>query len=225
MPTHVSPARHVALPLLILLTAALALLGAGPASAHSALVSADPADGSTLRTAPTAVTLTFNEDVKGQFSKVIVTDPEGRQVAEAATVAGPVVSARLPAGLVDGRYRVVYSVVSADTHRIAGELHFTLATSGATGAPTSTTSTTPTSSPATTSAPASSSPTSTGPTSTSPATTSPTAQPASPSASASSGGSSPWPWVGLALVLAVGGLVSLSRLTRRRRADDGGGRR
>jgi len=222
MPTHVSPARHVALPLLILLTAALALLGAGPASAHSALVSADPADGSTLRTAPTAVTLTFNEDVKGQFSKVIVTDPEGRQVAEAATVAGPVVSARLPAGLVDGRYRVVYSVVSADAHRIAGELHFTLATSGATGAPTSTT---PTSSPATTSAPASSSPTSTGPTSTSPATTSPTAQPASPSASPSSGGSSRWPWVGLALVLAVGGLVSLSRLTRRRRADDQGGRR
>ncbi|MTB71287.1 hypothetical protein GGG17_04735 [Arsenicicoccus sp. MKL-02] len=214
MPTHVSPARHVALPLLILLTAALALLGAGPASAHSALVSADPADGSTLRTAPTAVTLTFNEDVKGQFSKVIVTDPEGRQVAEAATVAGPVVSARLPAGLVDGRYRVVYSVVSADTHRIAGELHFTLAKSGA---PTSTSST---SSPATTSAPASSSPTST-----SPATTSPTAQPASPSASPSSGGSSPWPWIGLALVLAVGGLVSLSRLTRRRRADDQGGRR
>lgn len=214
MPTHVSPARHVALPLLILLTAALALLGAGPASAHSALVSTDPADGSSLRTAPTAVTLTFNEDVKGQFSKVIVTDPKGRQVAEAATVAGPVVSARLPAGLVDGRYRVVYSVVSADTHRIAGELHFTLATSGA---PTSTSST---SSPATTSAPASSSPTST-----SPATTSPTAQPASPSASPSSGGSSRWPWVGLALVLAVGGLVSLSRLTRRRRADDVGGRR
>ncbi len=215
MPTHVSPARHVALPLLILLTAALALLGAGPASAHSALVSADPADGSTLRTAPTAVTLTFNEDVKGQFSKVIVTDPEGRQVAEAATVAGPVVSARLPAGLVDGRYRVVYSVVSADTHRIAGELHFTLATSGA---PTSTSST---SSTATTSAPASSSPTSASPASTNAGAT---AQPPSPPASPPPGGSSPWLWVGLAPVLAVGGLVSLSRLTRRRRAGDEGGR-
>ncbi|WP_029211629.1 copper resistance CopC family protein [Arsenicicoccus bolidensis] len=215
MPTHVSPARHVALPLLILLTAALALLGAGPASAHSALVSADPADGNTLRTAPTAVTLTFNEDVKGQFSKVIVTDPEGRQVAEAATVAGPVVSARLPAGLVDGRYRVVYSVVSADTHRIAGELHFTLATSGA---PTSTSST---SSTATTSAPASSSPTSASPASTNAGAT---AQPPSPLASPPPGGSSPWLWVGLALVLAVGGLVSLSRLTRRRRAGDEGGR-
>lgn len=215
MPTHVSPARHVALPLLILLTAALALLGAGPASAHSALVSTDPADGSTLRTAPTAVTLTFNEDVKGQFSKVIVTDPEGRQVAEAATVAGTVVSARLPAGLVDGRYRVVYSVVSADTHRIAGELHFTLATSGA---PTSTSST---SSIATTSAPASSSPTSASPTSTNAGAA---AQPASPPASPPPGGSSPWLWVGLALVLAVGGLVSLSRLTRRRRTGDEGGR-
>lgn len=215
MPTHVSPARHVALPLLILLTAALTLLGAGPASAHSALVSTDPADGSTLRTAPTAVTLTFNEDVKGQFSKVIVTDPEGRQVAEAASVAGPVVSARLPAGLVDGRYRVVYSVVSADTHRIAGELHFTLATSGA---PTSTSST---SSTATTSAPASSSPTSASPASTNAGAT---AQPASPPASPPPGGGSPWLWVGLALVLAVGGLVSLSRLTRRRRAGDEGGR-
>lgn len=215
MPTHVSPARHVALPLLILLTAALALLGAGPASAHSALVSTDPADGSTLRTAPTAVTLTFNEDVKGQFSKVIVTDPEGRQVAEAATVAGTVVSARLPAGLVDGRYRVVYSVVSADTHRIAGELHFTLATSGA---PTSTSST---SSIATTSAPASSSPTSASPASTNAGAA---AQPASPPASPPPGGSSPWLWVGLALVLAVGGLVSLSLLTRHRRAGDEGGR-
>ena len=150
MPTHLSPARRAALPLLILLTAALVLLGARPAFAHSALVSADPADGSTVRTAPSAVTLTFNEDIKGQFSKVIVTDPDGRQVAEAATVAGPVVSAALPSGLVDGRYRVVYSVVSADTHRIAGELHFTLAASGPAG--TSTSGTTSTSStPATTS--------------------------------------------------------------------------
>lgn len=218
MPTHLSPARRAALPLLILLTAALVLLGAGPAFAHSALVSADPADGSTVRTAPSAVTLTFNEDIKGQFSKVIVTDPDGRQVAEAATVAGPVVSAKLPSGLVDGRYRVVYSVVSADTHRIAGELHFTLAAAGPAGATTSaatSTSTPPTSATASTSSSAAAPST---------APSNPSTSSATSAAAQSSGGTSPWLWIGLAAVLAVGGLVSLSRLTGRRRTGDEGGR-
>ncbi|WP_286958958.1 copper resistance CopC family protein [Arsenicicoccus sp. UBA7492] len=218
MPTHLSPARRAALPLLILLTAALVLLGAGPAFAHSALVSADPADGSTVRTAPSAVTLTFNEDIKGQFSKVIVTDPDGRQVAEAATVAGPVVSAKLPSGLVDGRYRVVYSVVSADTHRIAGELHFTLAASGPAG--TSTSGTTSTSStPATTSTSGTTSAATSSAASTNASST--PSDPAGPASAQRTGGTSPWLWIGLAAVLAVGGLVSLSRLTRRRRGEAG----
>lgn len=216
MPTHLSPARRAALPLLILLTAALVLLGAGPAFAHSALVSADPADGSTVRTAPSAVTLTFNEDIKGQFSKVIVTDPDGRQVAEAATVAGPVVSAKLPSGLVDGRYRVVYSVVSADTHRIAGELHFTLAASGPAGTSTSGTAST-SSTPATTST---SGTTSTSSAASTNASSTPS-DPAGPASAQRTGGTSPWLWIGLAAVLAVGGLVSLSRLTRRRRGEAG----
>lgn len=218
MPTHLSPARRAALPLLLLLTAALVLLGAGPASAHSALVSTDPADGSTVRTAPSAVTLTFNEDIKGQFSKVIVTDPDGRQVAEAATVAGPVVSAKLPSGLVDGRYRVVYSVVSADTHRIAGELHFTLAASGPAGTSTSgTTSTSSTPATTSTSGTTSMSSASTSSAASADGSSTPSDQ-AGPAAAQRTGGTSPWLWIGLAAVLVVGGLVSLSRLTGRRRA-------
>ncbi|WP_409483476.1 copper resistance protein CopC [Arsenicicoccus dermatophilus] len=102
------------------------LLAAPTASAHSALVGSDPADGATLAAAPRAVSLTFNETVKGQYSKILVTGPDGAQLPVTTSSAGPTVTASLPAGLGGGAYRVVYSVVSADTHRISGQITFTV---------------------------------------------------------------------------------------------------
>jgi CopC domain len=57
---------------------AIALLcSALPAAAHAALVSSDPADGATLSSPPTVITLTFNEPVEGEFSQVAVVDEAG----------------------------------------------------------------------------------------------------------------------------------------------------
>lgn len=101
-------------------------LTASPASAHAALVSTDPADGSTVRTAPTTVTLTFNE-VVGQ-SAVVVTAPDGSRVSGKATSLDRTVSVDLEGAGQRGRYRVVYRVVSADGHPVSGSLGFTTTT-------------------------------------------------------------------------------------------------
>nr|WP_277628337.1 copper resistance CopC family protein [Arsenicicoccus dermatophilus] len=130
------------------------LLAAPTASAHSALVGSDPADGATLAAAPRAVSLTFNETVKGQFSKILVTGPDGAQLPVTTSSAGPTVTASLPTGLGGGAYRVVYSVVSADTHRISGQITFTVK-----GAPAAATASASTPSTTTSSAPSAAAPT------------------------------------------------------------------
>lgn len=102
------------------------VLTASPASAHAALVSTDPADGWTVRTAPTTVTLTFNE-VVGQ-SAVVVTAPDGSRVSGKASSLDRTVSVDLEGAGQRGRYRVVYRVVSADGHPVSGSLAFTTTT-------------------------------------------------------------------------------------------------
>src|SRR5690242_15629729 len=62
-----------------LLSSALVLLGSGPASAHASLSGSDPKDGATLRTAPTAITFTFNENV-GNPAYISVVAPNGSKV-------------------------------------------------------------------------------------------------------------------------------------------------
>src|SRR5713226_3395414 len=52
----------------------LALSAATGAFAHPSLVSAAPAVGGTVRTAPNAVTLRFNERLESAFSSVIIRD-------------------------------------------------------------------------------------------------------------------------------------------------------
>ena len=53
------------------------LSAALPAYAHAALVGSDPADGATLTSPPTLITLTFNEPIDGDFSQVVVLDTAG----------------------------------------------------------------------------------------------------------------------------------------------------
>jgi methionine-rich copper-binding protein CopC len=74
--------------MLVPLILALALLLAGPrlASAHAKLVSSTPADGAqiALTEAPTAVTLTFSEEVAKDVSTIAVTGADGAPVTTGA---------------------------------------------------------------------------------------------------------------------------------------------
>ncbi|WP_158220599.1 copper resistance protein CopC [Kineosporia sp. A_224] len=125
------PARR-AVALLAAVVAALAWLvaGAPAASAHANLRLTEPVQGSRVETAPTAVTLRFSEGVGLSDRSVQVLDGNGRRVDTGPPShpdgAGDVVTVRLQGGLSRGTYTVVYRVVSADSHPIAGTFSFGL---------------------------------------------------------------------------------------------------
>ncbi|MFF8677233.1 copper resistance CopC/CopD family protein [Streptomyces sp. NPDC015237] len=117
----------------MLLGAVLVLLllgGAGPASAHAALGSTDPGDGTVLQRAPRHVTLTFSESVGLRDDSFRVLDPGGHRVrtGEAGHADGRSDTARvgLPAELGEGTYTVAWRVVSADSHPISGAFTFSV---------------------------------------------------------------------------------------------------
>ena len=110
----------------------LALLGAIPraASAHAFLADATPAVGSTVATAPTAVSIGFTEAIEPDFSTVAVTDGAGHRVDRGALrlAAGDAARATIGLGpLGPGTYTVEWHVTSVDTHRTEGRFTFTVA--------------------------------------------------------------------------------------------------
>ena len=118
----------------------LLLLGtAGTASAHAALESTDPADGSVLKSAPRTVTLTFSESVALLDDSFRVYDPDNRRVrtssAHHAKDAGDTASVTLPAELGTGTFTVAWRVVSADSHPVSGAFTFSIGKPSATTTP------------------------------------------------------------------------------------------
>ncbi|MCA6095345.1 FixH family protein [Streptomyces sp. SCA3-4] len=105
-------------------------LGAGTASAHAALTSTDPADGSVVPAAPQRVELTFSEGVLLSADSVRVLDPRGERVDEGRPqhVDGRSESAAvtLRGGIGDGTYTVAWQAVSADSHPVAGAFTFSV---------------------------------------------------------------------------------------------------
>ncbi len=101
-----------------------------PASAHTSLVSANPAEKSIVAEAPLAISLMFNEDLlllgDKNPNQVDVVDEAGMKVSGEATVNGPIISAPLTIEN-PGRYNVSYRVASGDGHIVTGEYHFTVA--------------------------------------------------------------------------------------------------
>jgi len=81
------------------------LLGTGAAAAHSYLVSADPADGTTVASGPPRVTLTFNEPLQSSFDSLSVVGPDGNRWStgdtqvNVSTGSGRQVHHRLPGAL------------------------------------------------------------------------------------------------------------------------------
>jgi methionine-rich copper-binding protein CopC len=105
---------------------ALLLAAAGPAAAHSVLLSTAPSRGGSVASAPDKVVLTFNEMPQGKFSDIHVTGPDGRR-----RDSGPVqvvddnVGEQLAGTRPAGKYVVDWRVVSADGHPVSGEFTFT----------------------------------------------------------------------------------------------------
>jgi methionine-rich copper-binding protein CopC len=98
---------------------------AGPALAHSDLVSSTPEDGQVLTAAPSSVSLTFNEPISDTGAAVVVKGDEGRiDTPSSLTVDGSTVSVEVDARAPGGGYTVAYRVVSADGHVITGSLRY-----------------------------------------------------------------------------------------------------
>ncbi|GAA1476572.1 copper resistance CopC/CopD family protein [Nocardioides aestuarii] len=113
---------------LAVLLGVLALLGtAAPAAAHAQLVATDPADGALLETAPSEVTLTFDEPVRLTAQEITVYDADGATVPSSARTTGTDVVITLddPSSL-RGTHVVGWFVVSADGHPISGSLTFSV---------------------------------------------------------------------------------------------------
>jgi hypothetical protein len=113
------------------LTAIAVLLGAScfasSAFAHAKLQASDPKAGSVLAVAPKAVRLTFNEALEPSFSKLAVVDAANAAVAlkhsEVDKANPKVMTVALPP-LHAGQYRVQWSAVTSDGHRVKGEFGF-----------------------------------------------------------------------------------------------------
>jgi hypothetical protein len=115
-----------AMKILALAVLAATILGAPPAEAHAFLDHASPAVGSSVPSAPAAVTMWFTQQLEPAFTTASVTDTSGNQVS-----AGPArVDARDPTELQvalkplpPGTYSVAWHALSVDTHTTEG--HFT----------------------------------------------------------------------------------------------------
>jgi len=114
----------------IIVTAAcatLSLSAAAAAFAHAHLVRATPAEGGTVKAAPSEVTLKFNERLEPAFSSAIIRDATGKQVDKADAHVDKsdrtLVRVSLPP-LEPGVYTVEWRAMSSDTHKINGTFMF-----------------------------------------------------------------------------------------------------
>ena len=115
----------------VLLLAFAATCVASPvARAHAFLDHAAPAVGSTVRTPPTQVKLWFTQQLEPAFSTVRVVDRSNKRVdrddAKLDSGDARVLQVSLPP-LAPGRYRVVWRVLSVDTHVTEGDFTFDVA--------------------------------------------------------------------------------------------------
>lgn len=105
----------------------LALLAPSFAFAHAHLDRSTPASGSTVSTAPKQVTLWFTEAIEPKFSSIVVRDAKGATMQDGAVSVDPSNKAQLRVMLKPlpaGTYKVIWRILSVDTHRSQGEFTF-----------------------------------------------------------------------------------------------------
>ena len=108
----------------------LVLLPSARVSAHAFLEHSDPSVGSKVHSAPAAVRIWLTEAIEPRFSSIQVFDATGKQVDKKDTHSDPsnrsLLQVSLPR-LGPGSYKVVWRVVSVDTHRTNGDFTFQIA--------------------------------------------------------------------------------------------------
>jgi len=114
-------------------------IGLAPAaSAHDAFTGSTPKSGSTLTTAPTSVTVSFEEPPLAAGLAVAVTAPDKSLVSSGDPVlTGSDVTVALEPLAASGAYTVAWRVVADDGHPVTGTFGFTLAL-GASATPSAT---------------------------------------------------------------------------------------
>ena len=115
---------------LLLLTFVAASSASSLAAAHAFLDHAAPAVGSSVRAPPTQVKLWFTQQLEPAFSSVRVVDRSNQRVdrddAKVDSADPKTLQVSLPK-LAPGRYRVVWRVLSVDTHVSEGDFVFDVA--------------------------------------------------------------------------------------------------
>lgn len=112
------------------LVLAALLWGATGAGAHAFLERADPRVGSTVRTSPPRVRLWFTERLEPAFSSVRIVNEAGKQVdkgdGQVDTANPRLLQISVPA-LSPGTYKVIWRVLSVDSHVTEGDFAFRVA--------------------------------------------------------------------------------------------------
>ncbi len=114
----------------IVMILAILLGGTTVAGAHAFLERAYPRVGSTVRTSPARVRLWFTEQLEPAFSSVQVIDKSGQRVDKADSQVDPAAPKQLRISLSPlppGTYKVIWRVLSVDTHITEGNFTFRVA--------------------------------------------------------------------------------------------------
>jgi copper resistance protein C len=108
----------------------IALAGPVPLEAHAFLKEAEPRVGSTVPTSPKEVRIRFTENIEPAFSRISVYDASGNEVdkrnVHLDSADHSLLHVSLPL-LKAGTYKVVWRVVSVDTHVTHGSFKFQVA--------------------------------------------------------------------------------------------------
>lgn len=113
--------------LLIAATAVASMAAAPAALAHAKLEASSPQANSIVSPAPAQVRLQFSEPLELPFSKVKLVDEQGAVVAPSKIAVDPANAKALVAtipSLHAGAYRVQWSTVTRDGHKVKGEYTF-----------------------------------------------------------------------------------------------------
>ena len=101
------------------------------ARAHAFIDHTNPVVGSTVKQAPAEVRLLYTQGLEPAFSRVQVFDASGKEVDKKDVHLDPknnhLLIVSLPPGLGAGKYKVVWRVVSVDTHPTEGSFTFVVA--------------------------------------------------------------------------------------------------
>jgi copper resistance protein C len=103
------------------------LAAPGAAYAHVKLDHASPAVGSTVAQAPQELVLWFTETLEPAFSSIEVRDAKGAAFQAGKATVDPAnrTQLRVPLNPVPpGTYKVIWRVLSVDTHRAQGDFNF-----------------------------------------------------------------------------------------------------